>query len=110
MVACQELSTHVKEAGDESIRRAGSCRRIDEFDGHPEIRKRVLPFRFGRKPLIVPRVVTPLGSQAKLPGLRKSNSFKKLFAALKPVSETSDCKGCDRLLIDCVTPQDLKPA
>ena len=83
---------------------------IDEFDGHPEIRKRVLPFRFGRKPVIVPRVVTPLGSQAKLPGLRKSNSFKKLFAALKPVSETSDCKGCDRLLIDCVTPQDLKPA
>ncbi len=82
----------------------------DEFDGHPEIRKRVLPFRFGRKPVIVPRVVTPLGSQAKLPGLRKSNSFKKLFAALKPVSETSDCKGCDRLLIDCVTPQDLKPA
>jgi len=60
------------------------------------------------KPVIVPRVVTPLGSQAKLPGLRKSNSFKKLFAALKPVSETSDCKGCDRLLIDCVTPQDLK--
>jgi len=82
----------------------------NEFDGHPEIRKRVLPFRFGRKPVIVPRVVTPLGSQAKLPGLRKSNSFKKLFAALKPVSETSDCKGCDRLLIDCVTPQDLKPA
>src|SRR5207247_10267676 len=87
-----------------------ACRRNDEFDGHPEIRKRVLPFRFGRKPVIVPRVVTPLGSQAKLPGLRKSNSFKKLFAALKPVSETSDCKGCDRLLMDCVTPQDLKPA
>jgi len=58
----------------------------------------------------VPQVVTPLGSQAKLPGLRKSNSFKKLSAALKPVSETSDCKGCDRLLIDCVMPQDLKPA